>query len=81
MIGVVSAHRRVGVGQGLVEAALEAARRTGVRRAYLEVAEDNGPARAFYAFLGFSEVGLRRGYYRRDEGAIDAHILARDLDK
>jgi len=79
MISVVRDHRRVGVGQGLVEAALEAAQRTGVRRAYLEVAEDNGPARAYYAFLGFSEVGLRRGYYRRDDGAVDAHILARDL--
>ena len=80
-IGVTRDHRRAGVGQGLVEAALEVARLGGARRVYLEVAEDNGPARAFYAFLGFSEIGLRPGYYRRDDGAVDAHILARDLDR
>ena len=79
MVGVVPAHRRSGIGQRLVETALDASGSSGARRAYLEVTEDNAPARAFYEVLGFTAVGRRRGYYRRDSGAVDALVLAREL--
>lgn len=48
----------------------------GVRRAFLEVHEDNQPARALYAALGWTQVGRRPRYYP-DGGA--AMLLTRDL--
>lgn len=79
MVGVVRDCRRTGVGRRLMEAALAAAAGAGARRAFLEVAEDNGPARAFYASLGFAAAGRRPGYYRRRGVATDALVLARDV--
>jgi len=69
--------RRLGLGRRLTEAAVEAARDGGAERLLLEVAEDNGPARALYFACGFSEFGRRRGYYA--DGKVDALVLARDL--
>jgi ribosomal protein S18 acetylase RimI-like enzyme len=45
----------------LLEKALEAKRQ--VSEIWLEVHEDNGPARALYRKLGFEEVGRRPNYY------------------
>jgi len=50
----------------------------GVRAVFLEVAEDNGSARALYRRAGFRDVGRREGYYPAGKGAA-ALILRRDL--
>ncbi len=71
--------RRGGLARGLMQAACDGARRLGARRLLLEVAEDNGAARALYADLAFHPVGRRPGYYARTVGAADALVLARDL--
>lgn len=55
--------RRLGVGRALVEAALAAAAKRRVTRAWLDVRSANVPARALYASLGFVERGRRVGYY------------------
>ena len=69
-----------GIGGALVGAFLDAARAAGATRAVLEVAEDNGPARAVYARHGFRPAGRRPGYYARAGGGrIDALLLAIDL--
>jgi len=69
--------RRRGIAARLTAQAAEAARSLGVVRLFLEVAEDNAPARALYAALGFQPAGRRRGYYARKDGpAADALILA-----
>jgi Fur family ferric uptake transcriptional regulator len=57
--------QRLGIGARLVERLCRAAGKRGARRVYLEVAEGNRAARAFYARLGFEESGRRRGYYAR----------------
>ena len=45
-------------------------------RIFLEVAADNGPARAMYGAYGFSETGTRTGYYKRQNGdRVDAVTL------
>ena len=69
--------RRRGIAARLTAQAAAAARSLGVVRLFLEVAEDNAPARALYAALGFQPAGRRRGYYARKDGpAADALILA-----
>jgi ribosomal-protein-alanine N-acetyltransferase len=47
-----------------------------LRAVFLEVDEDNEPARRLYARAGFREVGRRPGYY---SGGKSALVLRRDL--
>jgi [ribosomal protein S18]-alanine N-acetyltransferase len=80
-IGVLGARRRRGVGRALLLRVEEFARASGARRLMLEVAEDNDPARAFYARAGFVECGRRRGYYRARPGGLprDALVFSKAL--
>lgn len=79
-LGVGKGSQRHGIGRRLVEALARAAKRAEVRRLFLEVAQDNGPALALYNGLGFIEVGRRRGYYERAGGpSQDALTLALTL--
>nr|WP_255618478.1 ribosomal protein S18-alanine N-acetyltransferase [Roseibaca sp. Y0-43] len=69
-----------GMGATLLAKAIDQARARGVQRLFLEVAEDNTPARALYARAGFAQTGRRKGYYRRSHGpAVDALLLERAL--
>lgn len=73
--------RRQGLATRLVEAAAAQAAAGGTERLFLEVAEDNEPARALYSRLGFAQVGRRTRYYARAGGlTVDALLLARNLD-
>ncbi len=71
--------RRRGLGRALVVTAADAAWRAGAARLVLEVAIDNVGAEALYLSLGFAPVGLRRGYYERAHGRLDARVLAARL--
>ena len=52
----------------------------GLRAVFLEVDEDNAPARRLYARAGFREVGRRPGYYAQGRRqAAAALVLRRDL--
>ena len=74
------AHRRQGLAAALLARFEAEARAGGAARAFLEVAEDNPPARALYARAGYAEVGRRPRYYARAQGpAVAALILARAL--
>lgn len=76
-IAVRPAWRRRGLAARLVSAAGVALAGQGVATLFLEVAEDNGPARALYDALGFTQVGLRKRYYARANGpAVDALVLS-----
>lgn len=79
-LAVEPAAQRRGLAFALVEAAAGAARMAGSESLFLEVADDNAPARALYAKAGFGEVGLRRGYYDRGpKPAADAVVMRLDL--
>lgn len=79
-LGVIRAWRRRGVARGLLLAAVEAAVAAGLTRLFLEVAEDNTPARDLYGGEGFAAIARRPAYYRRSDGpAATALVLARDL--
>jgi ribosomal-protein-alanine N-acetyltransferase len=52
----------------------------GVRRIFLEVEENNAPARRLYERAGFSIVGRRERYYRQASGEqLNALLMRRDL--
>jgi len=79
---VSPASRRKGIGRRLVDAALDAARRAGASKVFLEVADDNAAGCALYASAGFHEVGRRPDYYRTSGGDYaDALIMKRETIK
>jgi ribosomal-protein-alanine N-acetyltransferase len=56
-------------------------RTPGARALFLEVARDNDAGLALYRAAAFAEVGIRRAYYSRPTGAMDALVLRRDLNR
>ena len=73
-IGVVPGHRRAGSGALLLRALLTAAAHCfDCHEVFLEVRVDNASARRLYERFGFTEVGIRRGYYQ--PGNIDALVM------
>ncbi len=79
-IAVAPEVRRQGLGRGLLEAALSAARDKSAEEMFLEVAADNAAAIALYARAGFTETGRRAAYYRQPDGSrVDAVLMARPV--
>lgn len=76
-LAVGAAVRGQGVGRGLLQHALLAARGRGVTELFLEVRESNSAARRLYESLGFIEIGRRARYY--DRPVEDALVLRRML--
>lgn len=68
--------RRRGHGRTLLAAALERVGEAGIRSVFLEVEENNLPARALYRQLGFERTGRRPAYYRNGTAAV---LYRRDL--
>ena len=50
-----------------------------VSRIFLEVAENNIPARQLYEKAGFSEIGRRKNYYKTKSGFCDAVCMAKTV--
>jgi ribosomal-protein-alanine N-acetyltransferase len=75
-VAVHPAWRGRGVGRRLVDAVLQEGRTTKARTVFLEVRAGNAPARRLYARLGFTELGIRRGYYGVGQDAI---VMERSL--
>lgn len=69
-VAVDGSLRGQGIGRRLLDFSLE---RSGAVRAVLEVRSGNTAARALYKSCGFTQVGLRKGYYA-DSGE-DALVL------
>lgn len=69
-----------GFGRQLVMHALESAHGAGADALFLEVRPSNGVAAKLYDSLGFSEVGVRKGYYPAPIGQEDARVLVLDLE-
>ena len=69
-IAVDPGRRGAGLGRALMHALIDEARRRGAAELFLEVRADNPVARTLYESLGFTEIGVRRGYYQPD--GVDA---------
>ena len=79
-LGVLPEARRAGAARALLADLFLRARARGVEALTLEVAADNTPALSLYKSLGFAQVGVRVGYYRRPDATVmDAHLLRLDL--
>jgi len=68
LLAVRPSHRRLGIGQRLLEWLLESARTAGMASIHLELRAGNDTARRFYRAMGFYETVLVPGYYRGGEG-------------
>lgn len=72
--------QRRGVARALLDHQFTELIGLGVARVFIEVAQSNAAARALYASLGFTQAGLRRGYYERVDGRHeDAIVMRKDL--
>lgn len=79
-VAVASSRRGRGLARSLLELHMRRLAGLGADAVFLEVDEDNTPARRLYARAGFREVGRRAGYYRDAGGhAATALVLRRDL--
>ena len=68
LLAVRPTHRRMGIGQRLLDWLLDSARTAGMASIHLELRSANDAARRFYRATGFYETVLVPGYYRGGEG-------------
>lgn len=66
-----------GIGSTLLEALMAEAGRRGCTELFLEVRTDNIRAQQLYRRYGFTEIGIRRGYYQ--PSGADALVMRRGL--
>ncbi len=79
-IAVEAKHRGRGLSRDLLSIHLGHLAGRGIRTVFLEVEENNQPARRLYQRAGFQPVGRRERYYRDSNGQdLNALVLRRDL--
>ncbi len=76
---VAAAHRRLGIGRALLEAAADWARESGVRKLELHVFPHNEAAIAMYERFGYVREGYRKAHYRRGAEFVDAILMAYEV--
>ena len=76
-LAVDPAHWGQGTGTALLTALVDEAGRRGCAEVLLEVREDNPRASQLYLRHGFTEVGIRRGYYQ--PSGVDAVVMRKEL--
>jgi [ribosomal protein S18]-alanine N-acetyltransferase len=78
-IAIDAGHRGKGYSRNLLLTHLGHLAGYGVRSIFLEVEENNHPARRLYQWAGFTVVGRRERYYRQDGEQLNALLMRRDL--
>jgi ribosomal-protein-alanine N-acetyltransferase len=78
-IAVDAGHRGKGLSRNLLLTHLGYLAGRGVRAIFLEVEENNQPARRLYERAGFAVVGRRERYYRQGGEQLNALLMRRDL--
>ena len=76
-VAITSKWRGRGLGRRLIGTVIETARERGIAKVFLEVRASNDRAANIYRAFGFTEVGLRRGYYSDPDE--DARIMMATL--
>ncbi len=76
-IAISPDYRQMGVGEGVLRKVLLEMRQKGAAFVFLEVRPSNLAARRLYEKLGFTILGLRKGYYRNP--SEDAIVMGKSL--
>jgi ribosomal-protein-alanine N-acetyltransferase len=76
-LAVNPAHWGQGTGTALLTTLVDEAASRGCAEVLLEVREDNARARQLYLRHGFTEIGIRRGYYQ--PAGVDAVVMRKEL--
>lgn len=74
-IGVHPDARRGGIASAMLVVAEQDLRARGIKKLFLEVAENNSPARKLYERAGFHQIGIRPKYY----DGVDAIMMEKEL--
>ncbi len=74
-IGVHPDARRAGIASAMLVVAEQDLRTRGIKKLFLEVAENNAPARKLYERAGFHQIGTRPKYY----DGVDAIMMEKEL--
>jgi [ribosomal protein S18]-alanine N-acetyltransferase len=67
LLAVMPSAQRSGIGAMLLRATADHARATGATSLFVEVRSENS-ARRFYTQNGFTDIGIRKNYYRNAQG-------------
>jgi ribosomal-protein-alanine N-acetyltransferase len=78
-IAVDAKHRGRGLSRNLLLTHLGHLAGHGIRTVFLEVEENNQPARRLYDRTGFSVAGRRERYYKQPGEQLNAVLMRRDL--
>lgn len=74
-VGVHPNARRTGIASAMLVLAENDAKKRGAKKIFLEVAENNPPARVMYKNNGYTQIGVRPKYY----DGIDAILMEKIL--
>ena len=74
-IATAPSYRKRGIAYRLLDYAVKCERGRGLECIFLEVRSENVPARNLYRAYGFTEVGIRKGYYK--DPADDAVVMVK----
>ena len=80
-IGLTASKRGQGLGKELLEKIIMAAEVMGSKKIFLEVRISNVIAIDLYKTSGFKEIGLRKNYYRLENGREDAILMSKSLKR
>jgi len=80
-IGLTSTKRGLGLGKELLEKMIIAAEVMGSKEMFLEVRISNSVAIDLYKALDFKAIGLRKNYYRLENGREDAILMSKSLKR
>lgn len=80
-IATAPERRQGGLGRQIFQALDAEAVNRGLERWVLEVARNNLAAQALYLSQGFVEIGVRKAYYRTQEGRVDALVMSRRVGR
>ena len=74
-VGVAPDARRSGIAAAMLGIMENELKKNGIKNIFLEVAEDNQPARQLYKNNGYNEIGVRPKYY----DGVDAIMMKKEL--
>ena len=74
-IGVHPDSRNAGIASAMLGIVENELKKSGIKNIFLEVAENNTPARRLYESNGYKQIGIRTKYY----DGIDAIMMKKDL--